>query len=298
VIATAVVFGGTMAPFFADLMGQGTLSVGAPYFNPMFLLPILPLLALVSIGTFARWKRGALGESRQRLLGTSAIAVVIGLALILGLYGDRSLLGPIGVVLGVWIILTALVDPVDRVRRGLSVSPSVLGMMVAHIGLGVITIGITTMETRMTERDVAMRPGDVAVLGDYSFRFDGVEEVDGPNYLATRGKVTVTRNDSPEEVLYPERRSYFVSEQALAEAALGVGWRRDLLATLGEPLGSDAWSLRLQVRPLMRYVWFGSALMALGGFLATLDRRYRRRREAEVAQSSAPARDLQPGVAP
>ena len=159
VISTAVVFGGTMAPFFADLAGFGTLSVGPPYFNVMFLLPIFPLLALVSAGTFARWKRGNLGESRQRILGSLALAVVLGLAIMLGLYGDRSLLGPLGVIIGLWIIASALIDPIDRWRRGLSVSPAVLGMTLAHIGLGILATGITTMESRKLERDIALAPG-------------------------------------------------------------------------------------------------------------------------------------------
>jgi cytochrome c-type biogenesis protein CcmF len=144
VVATAVVFGGTLAPLISDAFEQGALSVGPAYFNPMFLLPMLPLLALVTLGSFARWKRGQLGESRRRLQGGFALALVLGLAMILGLYGDRSLMGPIGVVLGMWIAISALIDPLDRVRRGLSVSAAVLGMAVAHLGLGVITVGITT----------------------------------------------------------------------------------------------------------------------------------------------------------
>ena len=287
VVATAVVFGGTLAPMISDALGRGTLSVGPPYFNPMFLLPILPLLALVPLGTFARWKRGQLGESRRRLQGALALSVVLGLAMMLGLYGDRSLLGPIGVVLGLWIALTALVDPVDRLRRGLSVSPAVLGMAMAHLGLGVITVGITTMESRMYERDVALKAGQEAQLGDYVFRFDGVVDADGPNYTATRGTVTVLRDGREEAVLQPEKRGYFVAGQALAEAALGVNLRRDLLATLGEDLGDGAWSLRLQVRPLMQFLWLGAALMALGGLIATLDKRYRRRRESMATEPAA-----------
>src|SRR5690606_9876968 len=260
-----VVFGGTLAPLIADAFEQGALSVGPPYFNAMFLLPMLPLLALVSLGTFARWKRGQLEVSRRRLWGGLVLAVVLGLALVMGLYGDRSLLGPIGVVLGVWIILSSLVGPVDRLRRGLSLPPAVLGMALAHIGLGVITVGITVMEVTIVERDVALRPGQEVTLGSYTFRFEGTEEADGPNYAAIRGRVIATHEGGAETELLPERRNYFVSGQALAEAALGVGWRRDLLATLGEELGGGSWSLRLQVRPLMRYVWLGSALMALGG---------------------------------
>jgi cytochrome c-type biogenesis protein CcmF len=297
VVATAVVFGGTMAPFIADILGLGTLSVGPPYFNPMFLVPMLPLLALVSAGSFARWKRGQLGESRQRLLGSFVLALVVGLALILGVYADRSLLGPIGVVLGLWIIFSSLIDPVDRLRRGLSISPAVLGMTLAHIGLGVATIGITTMESRMVERDVALAPGQQVELGRYTFRFESVEQADGPNYGAVRARLVVTRDGKPVTVMLPERRNYYVSEQSLAEASLDVGWRRDLLATLGEELGGGAWSLRLQVRPLMRLLWLGSALMAFGGLLATFDRRYRRRREAVEAQAVAAGTPLPGGAA-
>jgi cytochrome c-type biogenesis protein CcmF len=289
VISTAVVFGGTMAPFFADLAGFGTLSVGPPYFNVMFLLPIFPLLALVSVGTFARWKRGNLGESRQRILRSLALAVVLGLAMMLGLYGDRSLLGPLGVVIGLWIIASALIDPIDRLRRGLSVSPAVLGMTLAHIGLGILATGITTMESRKLERDIALAPGQEVQLGDYTFRFQGTENVDGPNYEAVRAKIDVLYKGKADSVLYPERRNYWVQQQSLAEAALGTGWSRDLLATMGEEVGKGAWSLRVQVRPLMRLLWLGSLLMAIGGLLATLDRRYRRERAAasETAQAAA-----------
>jgi cytochrome c-type biogenesis protein CcmF len=279
VVATAVVFGGTLAPLIGDALGRGALSVGPPYFNTMFLLPMLPLLALVSVGTFARWKRGQLAASRPRIWGGLAFSVALGLALVLGVYGDRSLLGPIGAVLGIWIVVSSLFDPVDRLRRGLSVPPAIIGMVLAHVGLGVITVGITVMESTMVERDVALSPGQEVTLGDYTFRFEGVEEADGPNYAALRGRVLATEEGGRQTVLLPERREYFVTGQALAEAALGISWRRDLLATLGEELGGGSWSLRLQVRPLMRYVWLGSALMALGGFIATLDKRYRRRRE-------------------
>ena len=286
VISTAVVFGGTMAPIFVDLAGLGTMSVGPPYFNVMFLLPIFPLLALVSAGTFARWKRGNLGESRKRILSTLTLATVLGLAVMLGFYGDRSLLGPLGVILGLWIIGSALVDPIDRWRRGLSVSPAVLGMTLAHIGLGILTTGITVMESDKLQRDVALAPGEQVQLGDYTFKFQGTEDVDGPNYEAVRAKIEVLYKGRPDSILLPERRNYWVQQQSLAEAALGVGFRRDLLATMGESVGGGVWSMRLQVRPLMRLLWLGSALMALGGLLATLDKRYRRVRA--VATEPAP----------
>ncbi len=160
-------------------------------------------------------------------------------------------------------------------------------MTLAHIGLGVLTVGVTTMESRMLERDVAMHTGEQVKLGDYVFSFDSLKDIDGPNYSAQQATVTVTRNGKLESTLLPERRNYWVQQQSLAEASLGVSWTRDLLVTMGEDLGNGAWSLRVQVRPLMRFVWLGAALMALGGLLSTVDKRYRRRAEAE--QPATPA---------
>jgi cytochrome c-type biogenesis protein CcmF len=217
------------------------------------------------------------------------VAVALGLAVMLGIYGDRSLLGPLGVTLGFWIVLSALVDPVDRLRRGLSLPAAVFGMTLAHIGLGVMAVGITAMESQMMERDVALKPGESVTLGDYSFRFEGVQDVEGPNYDARRALIIVTRDGRQVESLQPERRDYWVQRQSLAEAALGVSWRRDVLVTLGESLGNQAWSVRVQVRPLMRWLWLGAALMALGGLVATLDKRYRKiiARESVVASGMA-----------
>ncbi len=163
--------------------------------------------------------------------------------------------------------------------------------------LAVVVLGITTMESQRMERDVSLAPGQEAKLGAYTFRLEAIEDIDGPNYSATRARVTVTRNDKPEMVLLPERRNYDVQQQSLSEASLGVSWQRDLLATLGEPVGNDAWSMRLQVRPLMRFVWLGAFLMACGGLLATFDRRYRRRREAAQEQAAAAGEALPGGAA-
>jgi cytochrome c-type biogenesis protein CcmF len=136
-------------------------------------------------------------------------------------------------------------------------------------------------------------------LGAYRFTFDGTSPIEGPNYDAIQGRVRVTRNDREITVLLPERRSYWVQQQSLAEAALGVSWSRDLLATMGEELGQGAWSLRVQVRPLMRLLWLGAALMALGGLLAATDRRYRQKSrategEGALTPAAPPAPDAPP----
>jgi len=274
-IAAAVVFGGTLAPLIADTLGLGTLSVGPPYFNPSFLVPILPMLSLVALGMHARWRRGRLGEARRPLLLALGVSLVLALALSLGVYGHPFKLTPVGATVGFWIILSALIDPVDRLRRRLSLPASVAGMSIAHIGLGIFVLGITFVQSNTIERDIALKPGESAPVGAYRFRYDGGQDIVGPNYEGFRGKVSITRNGEPVSVLYPEKRRYWVQGTVQTTAAIAPAFNRDLLAALGEDVGAGAWSLRLQYRPLIRFVWVGALIMAIGGVTAVVGRRQR-----------------------
>jgi cytochrome c-type biogenesis protein CcmF len=157
-------------------------------------------------------------------------------------------------------------------------------MSVAHLGLGLCVLGITVTSTFGLATDQRIAPGETARVGDYEISFKGTRPVAGPNYQALRGEVTVTRNGKAIGTLYPEKRTYLVRSSAMTEAGIDAGWSRDLFVALGDPLGDDAWSVRLQYKPLVRFIWLGAIVMALGGILAGTDRRYRlRAREAAGA---------------
>ena len=289
VIAAACVFGGTMAPLIATALHQPALSVGPPYFRPTFLLPILPLLALLAIGVHANWKRGRLNESARMLLMTAAVAVVIALAVVLGAFGGQHLLAIVGFALGGWIILSSLVDPIDRARRRLSLPRAVLGMSLAHIGLGVAVIALTAVESYTVERDIALAPGESARVGAYDYRFMGTQPVEGPNYSAVRGEVRVSRDGHPLVTLYPSKREYWVRRTTGTVAGIRNRYGSDIFVAMGDDLGAGRWSLRAQVRPLITLLWLGPLIMAFGGLLALTDRRYRLARASEAAPASGPA---------
>jgi cytochrome c-type biogenesis protein CcmF len=289
VCAAAMVLVGTLAPLIADALGQPPLSVGAPFYDALFPVLMLPLMALVAIGIHAAWKRGQLGQSRLRILGGFAAAAVAGLALVYAGYGPGKWLTPLGMVLGLWIMVSSLFDPIDRLRRRLSLPRSVVGMTLAHIGLGLAVIAVSTVETYTVERDAAMAPGETLVLGRYAYRFDDIQRTEGPNYEAERATITVLRDGVPTAVLTPERRFYWVQRQTLTEAGIANRWNKDLFAALSNELGEGRWSVRAQMRPLINYIWFGAALMALGGILAASDRRYRSRAAAAAPEATARA---------
>jgi cytochrome c-type biogenesis protein CcmF len=290
IIALATVFGGTLAPFIADALGFPTLSVGTPYFNPTFMVSMLPLLALVPIGLHANWKRGRLGGKKRELLATLAIAAVIAIALTFGVFSGPAVLTPIGFTLGIWILLSSLVDPIDRWRRKMTLPRGLVGMTIAHVGLAVLVIGITSVESFTRERDIGMAPGDTVELGAYQIQFEKLEPVDGVNYDAVRGTMNVSRNGTPLTVLHPEKRQYWVQQTVQTEAGIGSFRGGNILVALGDDLGAGRWSVRVQIRPLVNLVWLSAFIMALGGAIAASDRRYR---ASTLAREAAAAQDGQ-----
>jgi len=280
VVATAAVFAGTMAPLIADSLGLGTLSVGRQYFDPVFLLPTLPLIALAAVGSHSLWKKGRLRERRSGILVALVAAALLTAVLVLAVWEGAKVLTPIGFLVGGWLLFSALVDPIDRWRRRLSMTPAIIGMTIAHASLGFFVISVTAVERYTRERDIALAVGESGTVGEFKYELRSLEFVEGPNYDALRGEIAVSERGEPISVLHPEKRNYWVQRQQMTEAGIDMQWSRDVFAALGEDLGAGRWSVRAQVRPLINYVWLAALLMAIGGVIAALDRRYRRRGEA------------------
>ena len=275
VTACGTVFAGEIAPIIANALGVGKLSVGPPYFNPTFLLSMLPLLALLSVGIHARWKRGGFGGRGRTLLVLLAASALIGCAVAFGVFTGSGVLAPVGMTLGAWIILSSLVDPLDRLRRRIAIPRAVLGMTIAHIGLGIFVFSLTAVQAFTAERDVALANGGTARDGGYTFQFEGVAPIQGPNYGGVGGTVIVTRRGQPVAVMHPAKHNYWVQHTVTTDSAIAMHDGDNILVALGQDLGDGRWSLRLQVRPLVSLIWIAALIMAGGGMLAIADRRYR-----------------------
>lgn len=272
--ATGSVLLGTLYPLFLDALGLGKISVGAPYFNTVFVPLITPLLFLVGVGPLARWKQANVPELAARLKWGLAASVVVALLLPLTLGAWKPMVS-LGYLLALWIVVTVAVSVQGRLRAGAGWSANFYGMNFAHLGVAVTVIGVTMVSAYETERNVRMNEGDTITLQDYTFLFKGTTNLDGPNYKAARGTLEVSRNGQPVTTLYPEKRTYTASGMPFTESAINYGFTRDLYTALGEPLDGGAWSVRLFHKPFVVWIWMGAVLMALGGLLAITDRRYR-----------------------
>ncbi|HUW25016.1 MAG TPA: heme lyase CcmF/NrfE family subunit [Gallionella sp.] len=285
-VATASVFIGTLYPLFMDALGYGKLSVGPPYFEAVFVPLIVPMVLMMGLGPLARWKKFTLPELARRVRWAFASALLIALLLPLTM-GEWSAMTALGLLMAFWIIATTILSLHERLgghgnfmQRARGQSLSYYGMQFAHLGVAIFIIGVTMVSSYETERDVRMDVGDVLREGGYEFRFNGVTDIEGPNYVAAEGRVSVSKNGKLVTEMFPEKRQYNVSGMPMTEAAIKASLLGDLYVSLGEPIpdSAGAWAVRVYIKPFIDWIWAGCLLMGLGGVLAVSDRRYRMRR--------------------
>jgi len=296
-VALAAVMLGTLYPLFLDALNLGKISVGPPYFDAVFFPLMAPAVFLMAVGPVASWKRARLPDLWIRLRWAFGVAVVAALLLPF-LLGRWSPLIAFGLWLALWLVASAVAQLVQRLEAAPQAtlgaklraqSLSWYGMTVAHLGIAVFILGVTIVKGYETERDLRMAPGQHTAIGGYDFEFKGVREVPGPNYTAIQGAFDIRRAGSPQVVrtLYPQKRMYPADGQTMTEAAIDTGLTRDLYVSLGEPVEGGAWGVRVYHKPFVDWIWGGCVLMALGGFLALADRRYRVKRAAAVPAGAA-----------
>jgi cytochrome c-type biogenesis protein CcmF len=283
-VATAAVMLGTLYPLALDALSLGKISVGPAYFNAVFIPLMVPALFLMGVGPIARWKKATLPELAVQLRWAAAAAFVAAVVATVALGKFTPLVG-FFLLVAAWILFTTLTTLWQQVRghplsawgRRLSLQTgSWWGMLLAHAGVAVFVIGVTIVGGFQTEQDLRMEVGSSANVGGYDFKLVGLREKPGPNYQAVQATVEISKNGKLVDTVYPDKRLYTVSRMPMTEVAIDRGITRDVYVSMGEPLdGGKAWSMRLYVKPFVNWIWGGCVLMALGGFLAVADRRYR-----------------------
>ena len=273
VVAAGSVLLGTLYPLLIDALHLGKISVGPPYFNSVFVPIMVPLLVLMGIGPWANWKNTDLISVLKRLWSAGLVAVIAGIAIPL-IMGQFTWLAGLGFLLAFWIIASGSLQILRQIKLG-KPTRSFIGMQIAHLGIAIFVIGVTMVGAYQEEKDVRMLAGDTVSVGGYQIQLEGVELVPGPNYQAMRGTFTLSKNGTTQAILYPEKRNYFSSTMPMTEAAIDIGLTRDLYVSLGEELGDKAWAVRVYYKPFVDWIWGGCLLMALGGILAMMDKRYR-----------------------
>jgi cytochrome c-type biogenesis protein CcmF len=285
VVATFVVFFGTIWPLLAEALTGRKVSVGAPFFDLVFTPFIVALAAILPAFAVLPWKRGDLRRAMEPLWGVLTLALALG-ALVWVLQTGRSMLAPVGVALATWVVLGALADVASRVRLGEAPLGESLrragnlpradwGKTLGHAGLGLTIFGVACVTAWEREDIRVLGEGESFAIAGYELRLDGVERHVGPNYTAERARISVLRDGEEVGRLAPERRLYPVQRMPTTEAAIDRGLARDLYVTLGDPQEDGGWALRTYVKPFANWIWIGALVMGVGGAVSLTDRRYR-----------------------
>jgi len=294
-VASFVVFVGTMWPLVSELAFGRVLSVGAPFFNAAFTPFIVAIAIALPIGAVLPWKRGRLGKAARSMVGVAALAVALG-ALTFALQTGRSALAPVGVALGVWVVVGALADLWQRggrgsyglrLRRIIRLPRADWGKALSHAGLGVTIFAVSAVLGWSTEDIRVAQVGETFEHNGYEFTLTGVERVQGPNYISQTGHVEVRRNGDLVALLDPEKRVYPAAGMPTTEAAIDYGLTRDVYLALGDPQDGGGWALRTYIKPFANWLWGGAILMAIGGLVSLSDRRFRVAAGARKAPAAA-----------
>lgn len=283
VAALVVVLIGTLLPLVHKQLGLGSVSIGAPFFNSLFMQLMIPFAFLLGVGPLLRWKRDKLSSLFKPMLISGISALVISALLIKLLAEQFSALAYIGWVMALWIVLLHSFEVYQRAthryRFGVGIRKiqrSHWAMVFGHLGLAVTIIGIAMVQNYSVERDVRLVPGEHFQIEGYDFYFTGLRDQDGPNYDGYLADFDISYNGKAINKLQAEKRFYRTARSMMTEAAIDAGFTRDLYIALGERLeNSQAWAVRIYYKPFVRWIWFGALLMSFGGLIALSDKRYR-----------------------
>jgi len=288
-IALSVVLLGTLFPLASSALNLGSYSVGPPYFNAMFVPLTLPMIALMGIAPYISWKRtNKVSDAIPKWFVaaiTSLVLATLGTSLLSNQYQQDFHWGAFTTLtVSIWLIVSTTLHILSKAKHqqgllsGLKrLSVSYWAMVIAHMGIAVTAIGIGLTSVYEQQKDVRMLIGDDISVSGYRYQLTAINTFEGPNFSGTRGDITVFNNEDVVAVLQPEKRFYYAARNVMTEAAIDPSLTRDLYVALGEELGEGAWAVRVHVKPFVRCIWLGALMMALGGFLAVTDKRYRRR---------------------
>ncbi|MDX1379601.1 MAG: heme lyase CcmF/NrfE family subunit [Xanthomonadales bacterium] len=281
-VMAATILLGTLYPLLIDALGLGKISVGPPYFSMMFIWLLAPLVLALPLGMMAYWRRDRMARMVRSVAPSAVPALLAGVAVALWMPG-AGWLGALGIAAAAWVTAGTVGYLVARSRSGgAAKNRSEWAMVLAHLGLATFLVGASLVSTISTEEHLRMAPGDRFEASGYEFEFLGVRERPGPNWVADEGQFQVYRDGEAIAELYPQKRRYVRGGQVMTEAAIDPGLTRDVYLSLGEPLDAGgAWSVRVYVKPFVRWIWLGALMMMFAGLLGASDPRLRRRRVTE-----------------
>ena len=273
-VATVSTFLGTFYPMLFQAMNWGSISVGAPYFNSIF-LPLLTLVLFAMAATLClSWFKSDKKRFFKRLLLLIPAAVIAYGMIWNALQNDDALrfhfFAYVLLTLAIWVLFVTLWQNWTKVRL------AYFGMILAHCGVAIATMGAVMSSYFGSELGVRLAPQQSQQLGQFEFHYDRFSNEIGPNFTAEVAFFSVSKQGKPYAEIVPERRYYDVRTMTMSEVGVDAGFWGDLYIVMGDNLGKGEFTFRLHYKPLIRWLWLGGILMALGALCSAINLKRKR----------------------
>ena len=261
IIVCSSVFLGTIYPLLIEALTSNKISVGEPYYNSTVIPVIIPAILVMGIGPILSWGNENKLTLIKKILPSVLITLIITIIIFL-IYQSYSIIAIIGILLAFWIISNNLILLFGKTNLS-------KGMIIAHLGIGILILGITGSSVWQKEKIIKMNIGNKAVIEKYNIVFKEINEITGPNYIAIQGTFVVhDKKNNIITTLKPENRFYQVSNNFTTEASIHTNLLRDLYIVLGEGNSNHGWVIRIYYNPLVIWIWIGSFIVFIGGIIS------------------------------
>ena len=262
VVVCSSVFLGTIYPLLVEAFTNNKISVGEPYYNSTVVPIMIPAILIMGIGPILSWGKGDKSKTFKKIFPSVLLTAIITLFIFL-FYQSYNLIGIVGIVLASWIISNNVIILFQK-RENLS-----NGMIVAHLGIGLLILGITGSSVWQEEKIIQMKVNNETNIKEYNIIFKEINEIKGPNYFALQGNFFVyDKNKNIITKLQPENRFYPVTNNFTTEVSIHTNLLRDLYMVLGEGNLNDGWIVRIYYNPLVIWIWIGALTIFLGGLIS------------------------------
>ena len=262
VVVCASVFLGTIYPLLVEAFTSNKISVGEPYYNTTVVPIMIPAILVMGIGPMLSWGREDKSKIFKKIFPSILLTAIITIFIFL-FYQTYSFIGIVGILLAFWIISNSVII-LFRKKENLS-----NGMIIAHLGIGLLILGITGSSVWQEEKITQMKIGNETNIQEYNIILKEINEIKGPNYLALQGNFFVyDKNKNIIAKLKPENRFYPIRNNFTTEASIHTNLLRDLYIVLGEGNLNDGWVVRIYYNPLVIWIWIGALTIFLGGIVS------------------------------
>ena len=266
-IAVLTILLGTIYPIVIEVLTNTRISVGGPYFNSTVLPILLPGFLLMSIAPVLSWRTNSIKKFKIYVIFFLILSFIVSLQ---SLFTNFNTWGFIGLMLGSWIIIASLLSIFLRYKFSLTIKYiKTINSFIAHIGVGIMIIGITFSSVYQKEFRFQISEGEEVFIDNNLLKFEGVQVIEEQNYQSLKVNFSLEKKDGTIGYIQPGKNYYPVSKMITTEAGIYHDWFKDIYITLGNE-ENNIWFIRVYINPLVNFIWIGVFVMIFSSIIAVL----------------------------